>query len=346
MSKNVKRGISISGVIIVVLGIIFILTLLNGLFFSSQLKRSIYDDAFIINKLGQIRGSIQRYAKLKLVNDQKYKIIAQKTETYRQILNKLITKRNIPQKDYNKFITDYHKIDLCWNTLQQSKTKESIIKSSEQCWNITNYITTEYQHISEFKTKKLMQRIIFSTVLAAVLILAMIIFTYMLIKKGLEKDKIIDPLTKLYNRRYFIDTMKYYTDIYKRYKRPFSLIFLDIDNFKQINDIHGHQKGDEILKSVSKILRNNIRNSDMAFRYGGEELVIILPETTLEEAYQVAEKLREEIKKIKIDSKPLTSSFGVGEYNGESIFDFIERVDEAVYAAKKAGKDRTIISTV
>ncbi|MCP4295915.1 MAG: diguanylate cyclase, partial [Proteobacteria bacterium] len=107
-----------------------------------------------------------------------------------------------------------------------------------------------------------------------------------------------DGLTGLYNHRYFQDLMDNELSRSRRYKKPFSLIMLDLDHFKKINDEYGHPVGDVVLKEVSKAINNTIRDSDIAARYGGEEFAVVLPETELRGAAMVAERLRKAIEQL------------------------------------------------
>ena len=102
-----------------------------------------------------------------------------------------------------------------------------------------------------------------------------------------------DGLTGVYNHRYFHDALKTKIEISNRMSQPISMIFIDIDYFKHYNDLYGHQKGDEVLKSIGKILRENIRKEDIVARYGGEEFAIILPNIKEDEAIIIADNIRE-----------------------------------------------------
>lgn len=344
MLFKLKKGMTVSSPILVLLLLILGITLFNGYFLTKSLKTSVYKDAFLVNKLGQIRGSIQRYAKLKLENIAADSVKAQIENDF-NIINHLTKKDYFPKEKLPRFLYLYKQVQTSWKQLQNEKSHDAILILSEECWDEADKLTSYTAQVSEYKNNILLKKISFITLITAVLILTIMLFVYFMIKKGLEKEKITDPLTKLYNRRHFMENFNYFIDLYDRYKRPFSIIFLDIDNFKQINDTYGHQKGDEILITLSKHIMNKLRNTDLAFRYGGEEIVIILPETELYEAFQIAERLRQSIKKkIQIKSKPVTVSMGVGTYDGEGMFSFIERVDEAVYKAKRSGKDKVIVS--
>lgn len=152
-----------------------------------------------------------------------------------------------------------------------------------------------------------------------------------------------DQLTGLFNRQKFHNVITKEIRRSRRYTSALSLILFDIDNFKSINDTFGHAIGDEILKSVASFSAVNLRETDTIVRWGGEEFIALLPETSIETACNVAEKLREGIEQLEFDSikKPVTVSFGVSmlrDYDSES--SFIDRADEALYAAKRNGKNK------
>jgi diguanylate cyclase (GGDEF)-like protein/PAS domain S-box-containing protein len=155
-----------------------------------------------------------------------------------------------------------------------------------------------------------------------------------------------DPISGLYNLRYFYESLKTEVERVNRYQYPLSILMLDIDNFKSINNRYGHQEGDRVIMRMGEIIRRYIRQVDSAYRFGGEEFSIILPETEDEEAIQVAERIRLGFKKEnfspKIDEKfHLTVSIGVARYfPKEEVIAFLKRVDDNLYTAKSQGKDR------
>ena len=132
----------------------------------------------------------------------------------------------------------------------------------------------------------------------------------------------------------------------KRYKRPLSLIIFDIDHFKKINDTYGHKVGDEVLKALSKLIKKNIRKIDFAARWGGEEFVILAPETNVEGAKKLAEKLRQAVETYKFPTVgKVTISLGVAQLEpDEKPEDFIVRADMALYKAKEGGRNRVEIA--
>lgn len=151
----------------------------------------------------------------------------------------------------------------------------------------------------------------------------------------------IDPLTKLYNRQYLFLKLKEELNRYMRYETTFSILMIDLDNFKAINDSFGHQKGDEILSKFGNILEISKRELDICARYGGEEFIIILPHTDKNESYKIAERLRLIIIE-KFQSENLTVSIGVSNCPecGKTIESIIKKADDSLYNSKRMGKNR------
>ncbi|MCR1951708.1 diguanylate cyclase [Clostridium sp. DSM 100503] len=157
-----------------------------------------------------------------------------------------------------------------------------------------------------------------------------------------------DGLTGVFNHRYFHDALKEKITLSEKYKEPTSMIFVDIDYFKHYNDLYGHQKGDEVLRTIGSLLKNNIREDDIAARYGGEEFAVILPNTTEEEATLLADKLRLTIEETKFygeENQPrgvLTASMGVSVYpdKAKNDVELIKSADDALYRAKFFNKNR------
>ncbi|HEX9744257.1 MAG TPA: sensor domain-containing diguanylate cyclase [bacterium] len=159
-----------------------------------------------------------------------------------------------------------------------------------------------------------------------------------------------DGMTGLYNHRYFQEALTRELSRSARYGAPITLLYTDIDHFKKFNDTYGHQVGDEVLKLVARTIRRNLRDSDIACRYGGEELVAILPDTPLEGGFAAAEKIRKSIESLifPVDGKNvrITMSIGVSEYprNARDKQSLIETADGALYIAKEGGRNQTIMS--
>jgi len=156
-----------------------------------------------------------------------------------------------------------------------------------------------------------------------------------------------DSLTGLYNRRYMEDALNRELHRAKRSGKPVSMIMIDIDHFKRFNDTFGHDAGDYVLSAIAKSITRNIRPSDLACRYGGEELAIVLVEAGFECAMERAEKLRIAIRETSLTHRDQTlpaptASFGVAVYprHGENLTDFMKAADQALYRAKQEGRDR------
>ena len=156
-----------------------------------------------------------------------------------------------------------------------------------------------------------------------------------------------DGLTELYNHRYFQDTLKKQIDTAKRYEQEFSLIIIDIDFFKKFNDTYGHQVGDAVLRTVAQILKKNTRATDYVCRYGGEEMSIILPQTSKKEAMVNAQRICDAVAKtpLKVNNNTevnITISLGVSAFpqDGEAPQKLIECADKALYYAKEHGRNQ------
>lgn len=163
--------------------------------------------------------------------------------------------------------------------------------------------------------------------------------------KRLDSLSRIDPLTKLSNRRDIFEKLEYEQSKYERYGNEFSIIMCDIDYFKKINDQFGHDVGDHVLRDVAEILQNSVRKVDYIARWGGEEFLAVLTETSLLGAAQVAEKIRVSVEKHKYeldqDMDPVTMSFGVACHVGKdgTIDGLIKTADELLYKAKERGRN-------
>ena len=164
------------------------------------------------------------------------------------------------------------------------------------------------------------------------------------IKSALSFRSNYDPLTNLLNRRGFETTYNAIYKTHQRQKQPFSLLFLDIDHFKSINDTYGHDTGDAVLSELSKLLKANLRQSDIIARWGGEEFVILLTNTDKDVAYKVAKKLKNIIQNHTNPKLPaFTVSIGITAGDTEALFEqLLKEADEALYQAKKEGRNRVV----
>jgi diguanylate cyclase (GGDEF)-like protein len=162
----------------------------------------------------------------------------------------------------------------------------------------------------------------------------------------LQELSMTDPLTGIYNRLYFHKRFRYEFQRAARYQTPLTLLMLDLDHFKKINDTYGHPFGDHVLKQASRVLVDSLRQVDLVARYGGEEIIIVCPETDAAGAKIVAERLRTNVEKMDcvvddIKSK-VTVSIGVAIFPGDGITseeELLQLADEALYRAKQAGRN-------
>ena len=154
-----------------------------------------------------------------------------------------------------------------------------------------------------------------------------------------------DGLTNLYVRDVLDIFLRKEIDNAKRQNSYVSFMLIDIDDFKKVNDTYGHQKGDEVLEKIGKILNNSSRKMDFAARYGGEELCLVLPNTKSDKAYEIATRIREKIKSFIFDDFFVTVSIGISQ-SDENLNDeikLIRKADKALYKAKENGKDQVVI---
>jgi diguanylate cyclase (GGDEF)-like protein/PAS domain S-box-containing protein len=157
---------------------------------------------------------------------------------------------------------------------------------------------------------------------------------------------IIDSLTQLYNSRHFYNQIDMEISRADRYGQPLTMLFLDLDDFKRFNDAYGHIRGDKVLSRLGQVIKKQLRQTDSAYRYGGEEFIMILPMTTTANGTIIAERIISEFKKENFSTVPdksihMTVSIGIAQYRpGENMKELINRVDQRMYQAKNNGKDR------
>ena len=171
------------------------------------------------------------------------------------------------------------------------------------------------------------------------------------VEASLHYESIHDPLTGLFNRRHLEIAFAQSMNSAQQSQQPLSILLMDIDHFKNFNDTYGHKAGDVVLKVVSQVVQDSLRDLDMAFRYGGEELVIILPHTSSKIAQKIAEKLRLRIKNLKQEYSyhfltGITISIGVANFPEHSNIcdELLQLADTALYQAKSEGRDRVVVA--
>jgi len=163
-----------------------------------------------------------------------------------------------------------------------------------------------------------------------------------------EQRSRVDELTGLFNRRHFEERLKEEISRHSRHGDALSIFMIDLDNFKSYNDIYGHPSGDILLNQVGKIIRSSVRNADQAFRYGGDEFVVVLPQTAMNDAYVVAERVREGVsEEMKQKEIAVTCSIGLASYPSDGVIsgELVNAADTALYFAKRTGGNRVYLSS-
>lgn len=165
-------------------------------------------------------------------------------------------------------------------------------------------------------------------------------------KAHLENLSSTDPKTGLWNTRYFSEKLQIEMDRARRHHRPLSLVLMDLDHFKKINDQLGHPAGDRYVLLVADILRRSTRTIDYVCRYGGDEFSLVLPDTSAQNAYEVAERIRKDLEQTEFSGLKLSLSLGVCELHSyiRDAQGFIEAADQALYQAKNKGRNQTVIA--
>jgi len=298
-------------------------------------------DVGSINQLGTIRGSIQRFTKLELVNGENKHIkdkIDNIFEAQKELKTPFLKEAEEKWKEL-KSVAIKHRINPDVNNIKK------LIETSEECWDIVDKAILKNQHIAENKTAYLVLPIvflIFELIFGVLLIYIIKRYVY----DNLETFAAYDNLTKAHSKRYFIEFMNNEISRAERKNAEFSLIMFDIDHFKTINDTYGHSAGDEVLKTLTDIVKKGLRKSDIVSRIGGEEFTIMLPDSAINEAVNTAERARKNIEKHHFkDVGNITVSFGVTAYQtGDKVDDMLKRADTALYIAKNGGRNRTEIA--
>ena len=170
--------------------------------------------------------------------------------------------------------------------------------------------------------------------------------------ESLSRQSVQDPLSGLFNRRYMEESLGREIARAKRMQTQIGVVMADLDHLKVFNDTYGHTAGDLVIAQVGQVLKQKIRGSDIACRYGGEEFVIILPESSPEDTYKRADELREEMKRMELISQgqllsSVTISMGIATYpkDGATADDLLRAADAALYKAKETGRDKVVTAS-
>lgn len=311
---------------------------------TSDEKRSTFID-FVLNLIERLENTLGAFEKVKsLIKD-----IAINLEETTNLLNDSFDKSlNIVQSTINNDKTIINDIEGTVNEIDKAQSIEILkMDLSKKLNEINKKIRETLKEREDFVTYASVKKEDINSLKTSFKSKSEEIEV---IKQQLEQYKkqvIKDFLTGLYNRQYFEEMLQKEIETYKRYGQKFSLLFIDIDDFKKINDTLGHIAGDFVLQYIANILKKNTRKLDLIFRYGGDEFVVLMPNTTLKKAKSVAERIANAIKntvfKYKSSNVSLTVSIGMeemkDEYTGKEV---LEMADKKMLKAKTMGKDRVI----
>ena len=344
---NINR---ISTVLIVLVTTLLVIS--SGLSYSLYAKnKSVVKDAEIINLSGIVRGSIQRLSKLSLSSCNQECLYIQ--GNIDRILDEIIINKDsgkLSSLDKN-FYAKLSSLKTEWKNLKSllfnynnnpsDELLRLIILSSEQCWQIADSAVLFAQLSLQDRITKTSFLFYFSLSLNVLNFIFIISLIFTHVRKRLEFDAAHDPLTGLFNRKSYETYFQQEIARCDRYNRIFSLLLVDIDNLKKVNDLKGHRAGDELIRNVTKLVNNILRKSDKFFRIGGDEFAIILPETNRFQAKKLARKFLNDINSSQSNPDTITISIGIADYRKNSNYhDVFDCADKALYIAKMSGKNR------
>lgn len=328
-----------SSLMITVTIILLLFIGMSGLY-SGYIAVILQDDAQIINKLGLIRGSVQRLVQLELVHIQDHDLIKQVDGLLDECSIAEVVGPSFPELQVN---WDKVKQNI-WRYRQNPSelNAEELIDSSEVFWSISNSAVFVAQRLSEKKLRNfkiLMVLFVISWCLTA------LILTWLkhYVRDSLELFANFDSLTKAANRALYSRILEKECERASKKPQYLSLLMFDIDHFKEINDTYGHSVGDYVLRKAARVVQKNVRKDDVLARIGGEEFAVIAPNTSVQEAVMLGEKLRKVIEETPMGKAgSITVSVGVAEFKqGDSPSTLFERADAALYKAKEHGRNQT-----
>ncbi|HDQ15257.1 MAG TPA: diguanylate cyclase [Sediminispirochaeta sp.] len=343
------------------MGLLFLLLLFDTVLVVNYMLRT-HQDTMIVNKLGQIRGSLQQYAKLELSGIPSPEVEARIEGLFPETWQLLKTRIH-PIRDHRIEVVlrelreGYRSLQKLVSEYRDEPGDEAyrrVFEQSEEVWELSNETVLVALEFFEKSRNSLYAHVI-GVVIAVALVVILLLLVKKVVRDKLEYDAHFDAMSGGLNKATFHQELERRIEESRRYERPFSLLVLDIDHFKKVNDQLGHQKGDEVIINLSKMIRGTIRASDIFGRIGGEEFAILAPETDLKQAYQLAEKIRQSVAAASlIGEQKITVSIGLAasavgqdreatsQKSNESI---LSRADRALYRAKNAGRNRSMTAS-
>ncbi len=329
-------------------GIFIILLVLQVVMYGSFFNE-LKSGTQVIGDLSKIRGSIQRYVKLELSGE------STKAAEISDSIDSLITRNmNTPVEANMKSVSslyDMKMLNTKWDELKlivrdyrtdpSQANLDAIIEQSEECWEVADANVIRQQYIVN-KTASYYKYFVVTFGINLFAILLVLLFYKRFIHNSLASSAIHDALTGAFNKGYFTEYLEHEVARAVRKQMPFSLVMLDIDHFKLVNDTYGHRRGDYALKTLTEVVLKSKRNADVLARIGGEEFIILLPDTGLSDAERLAERVRKSVEDFSFEEiGTMTVSLGVTEFTQEDDQDSIlKRVDSALYLAKENGRNR------
>lgn len=310
------------------------------------------DDARIINQAGLVRGSIQRITKTAMINPEvitpeHFESIEQRLNYFLQVEDQYLYREGEPLHFYG-----VGELKLKWRLLKESledyikvptaEKQQLIFEQSEACWNSSVEMVAIVQKRSEHKVNniRLVLYLMFFLVVSIVVMVIALLFFY--VSRKLELEAVSDHLTGANNRRMYDSVMEEELGRCNRYGTDLSLVLIDLDHFKQINDHHGHKVGDQVLIEFTRLMKSSRRQTDRFFRLGGEEFAIICLGADIASATGLAQKACDQLacQQFRFDGQ-VTASFGVAQYvAGDSDDALYHQADLALYEAKRKGRNR------
>lgn len=328
---------------------VFIVLLIIQVFLYGNFFEALKADMEIIHDLSRVRGLIQRYAKLEISGD-----TAGAQELKAQVDVLMSDDLNISQEKRIKSLSQLIDLKLLhheWAALK-SLTKDyqaapnpdhlsAVISKSEECWQIADANVLQQQYTVN-KTAAYYTYFTFTFGFnLLVIVLALFLYKRYILNK-LAASAIHDALTGVFNKGYFDEYLDYEIARAVRKNRTFCLVMLDIDHFKHVNDNYGHNRGDYALKALAETVGSCKRNTDVLARVGGEEFIVLLPDTAIADAIKLAERIRKTVEDFSFEEiGRMTISLGVTEFKQTDQKEhLLKRVDSALYRAKENGRNR------
>lgn len=317
-------------------------------YFASRSYQSMENDAYAIHQLGAINGGIQRL--VKFAPDEKRDDLVANIDSAFGALDERYMNDSSNREYVEMFRAEegYLLLQSCWEELKTQlrspQEHAGLIDRSEQCWDVASDLTLTAEKMAEFKSEKMLNTLFLTLVLTTLVVVALIYFVRVYIKIQIEKHAIRDTLTGLFNRKYLMASLEKAQKMSLRHESPLSLLYLDIDHFKKINEKLGKKSGDRLLVAVGDLLNGFFRQSDIVCRLEGDAFVVVVPDAGLDAAFQTAERLAAEIGKHDFMAKmPVTMSIGIAQHHkGAASSVLIEDAQQASKQAYREGGNRVV----